>query len=308
MSFAFDRPVLDSLAALPSMRRAAQAGLDLIALWPLGDAVQLDNDAKYTENLQVRTTLAFARTLTGLGVTMPDAEYVYEGAEAIPGRPQEIVDALLAADEAYDIMGDYAVSRDADLLVQAAAALGAGWSGAVAGAVRETVADIEAQIEAGAIASPVAVGTDGVVGAAGATGATGADGADGADGVAKRFAAALSVCDALLKIVASGDDAHRAAIAALPVMLYVNELREECSVPRICLADTDIAALIEARASASDTLSATVEVIAPLAAAEWVKHREDVLWDPKEAKERAKQEDEQRNRQELSAKFAHIKD
>ena len=292
MSFAFDQSVLDSLAALPSMRQAAQAGLELIALWPLSDAVQLDNDAKYTENLQVRTTLAFARTLTGLDVTMPDAEYVYEGAEAIPGRPQEIVDALLAADEAYDIMGDYAGSRDADLLVQAAAALGVDWSDTVAGAVRETVADIEAQIGAGAIAS-ASVGAAGTV---------------GVDGVAKRFAAALSVCDALLKIVASDGDVHQAAIAALPVMLYVNELREECAVPRICLTDTDITALVEVRAGASDTLAATAEVIAPLAAVEWVKHREDVLWDPKEAKERAKQEDEQRNKQELSAKFAHIKD
>ncbi len=288
MSFAFDQSVLDSLAALPSMRQAAQAGLDLIELWPLGDAVRMDNDAKYTENLQVRTTLAFARTLTGLDVTMPDAEYVYEGAQFIPGRPQEIIDALFAADEAYDIMVDCAGSRDADLIIQAASALGVDWPDAVVGAVCETVADIESQIEAGAIASD-------------------STGADGLDGVAKRFAAALSVCDALLKIVESEGDAHQLCVAALPVMLYVNELREVCSVPRICLTDTNIATLIEARADATDTLVATAEVIAPLAAAEWVKHREDVLWDPKEAKERAKREDEQRNKQELSAKFAHIK-
>lgn len=295
MAFVFDQSALNRVAALPSMRQAAQAGLELIALWPLSDAVQLDNDAKYAENLQVRTTLAFARTLTGLDVTMPDAEYVYEGAEAIPGRPQEIVDALLAADEAYDIMADCAGLRDVDVIVQAASALGVDWSDGVAGAVRETAADIEAQISAGAIAS-VSDGVDGM------------DGVASVDGVAKRFAAALSVCDALLNIVASDGDAHQAAIASLPVMLYVNELREECSVPRICLTDTDIAALVEARAGASDTLAATAEVIAPLAAAEWAKHREDVLWDPKEAKERAKQEDEQRNKQELSAKFAHIKD
>lgn len=301
MSFVFDQTVLNQVAALPSMRQAAQAGLDLIALWPLSDAVRLDNDAKYAENLQVRTTLAFARTLTGLDVTMPDAEYVYEGAEAIPGRPQEIVDALLAADEAYDIMADCAGSRDADVIMQAASALGVDWSDTVAGAVRETTADIQAQIGAGAIASVSSV-------------ASVSDGPDGVgdvasvDGVAKRFAAVLSVCDALLSIVASDGDAHQSAVASLPVMLYVNELREECSVPRICLTDTDIAALVEARAGTSDTLAATAEVIAPLAAAEWAKHREDVLWDPKEAKERAKQEDEQRNKQELSAKFAHIKD
>lgn len=41
--------------------------------------MQMDNDAKYAENLQVRVTHAFARILTGQDVTMPDAEFVYEG-------------------------------------------------------------------------------------------------------------------------------------------------------------------------------------------------------------------------------------
>ncbi len=38
---------------------------------------------------------------------MPDAEFVYEGADEIPGRPQNIVDTLLAANDAYDTMADY---------------------------------------------------------------------------------------------------------------------------------------------------------------------------------------------------------
>ena len=41
---------------------------------------------------------------------------------------------------------------------------------------------------------------------------------------------------------------------------------------------------------------------------EWAKHRDDVLWDPGEAKRRAKEEDEKRNKEALAAKFAHIKD
>ena len=36
--------------------------------------MQMDNDAKYAENLQVRVTRAFARVLTGEDVTVPDAE------------------------------------------------------------------------------------------------------------------------------------------------------------------------------------------------------------------------------------------
>ena len=62
--------------------------------------------------------------------------------------------------------------------------------------------------------------------------------------------------------------------------------------------------MAEARWNASDTLGATVEFIAPLAAAEWRRHRENVLWDPDEAKQRAKAEDEERNKRELAAKFA----
>ena len=286
MSFACDAQALERLAALPSVRRAAQEGVELIRLWPLGDAMRMDNDAKYNENLQVRTTLAFARTLTGMDVTMPDAEYVYEGADAIPGRPQRIVDALLAADEAYEIVGRCAVSRDVDLIVQAAGALGVEWSDGVADAIRATVADIEAQIASGAIGGM-------------------ADESDGGDALAKRFAVALSACDALMTSI---EDGGGSSVDVLPVLLYVNELREECAVPRICLTDDDIARLFDARRQADDTLAATAEVVAPLAADEWARHREDVLWDPKEAKERAKREDERRNKEELSAKFAHIAD
>ena len=90
----------------------------------------------------------------------------------------------------------------------------------------------------------------------------------------------------------------------------LNELREQCSIPRICLTDQQILELIDTRAKAAgaDTLTATAEYIAPLAGAEWTKHRDDVLWNPDEAKKKAKEEDEKRNKEALAAKFAHIKD
>ena len=68
--------------------------------------------------------------------------------------------------------------------------------------------------------------------------------------------------------------------------------------------------MLDARANTSgaDSLAATAEFIAPLAQAEWDKHREDVLWNPDEAKRQAKEEDEKRNKEALAAKFAHIKD
>lgn len=299
MTNELNREAIAQVAALPAVTEAAEAGSALISLWPLTEAMQMDNDAKYAENLQVRVTRAFARILTGEDVTVPDAEFVYEGADEIPGRPQSIVDALLAANDAYDTMADYAESGDARLIVEAADVLGIDWDSATAESVREAVAAMEAQVEADAEA-------DGRL-------ATSAKPAD----VAVRFAAALAVCDALLGEVSgdavadgSADSVANAAAKILPILLYVNELREQCSVPRICLTDEQILGLLNARAKAADadTLTATAEYIAPLAVAEWNKHREDVLWNPDEAKRQAKEEDEKRNKEALAAKFAHVKD
>mgnify|MGYP000083659103 FL=1 len=276
MTIALNETEIRRIADLPEVREAARSAEELTALWPLGSALQMDNDAKYTEDLQVRFTLAFARVLTGMGVTPADAEFVYEGADAIPGRPQAIVDALLAADEAYEVMEDYARDRETDLVAEAAQALGAGWGNDTVLAVNDAIAS------ATSYAAQVANAP-----------------------MAERFAAALAVCDALLGVVSAGvGDAHEAAVRSLPVLLYVNEWREECAVPRICLTDEQILGLAEARWNASDTMGATVGFIAPLAAAEWRRHRENVLWDPDEAKQRAKAEDEERNKRELAAKFA----
>ena len=299
MSIELNREAIAQVAALPAVAKAAEVGSGLIALWPLIEAMQMDNDAKYAENLQVRITRAFARILTGEDVTVPDAEFVYEGADEIPGRPQNIVDALLAANDAYDTMTGYAESGDAELIIEAANALGVDWDSETAESVKEAIAAVEAQVEADAEA-------DGRL-------ATSAEPAD----VAVRFATALAVCDALLGEVSgdavadgSADSVANAAAKILPILLYVNELREQCSVPRICLTDKQILDLIEARANTSgaDSLAATAEFIAPLAQAEWDKHREDVLWTPDEAKRQAKEEDEKRNKEALVAKFAHIKD
>lgn len=94
----------------------------------------------------------------------------------------------------------------------------------------------------------------------------------------------------------------------MPILLYVNELREQCSIPRICLTDQQILDLIDTRANAGDTLTATAEYIAPLAGAEWTKHRDDVLWNPDEAKKKAKEEDEKRNKEPWPPSLLHLKD
>lgn len=279
------------VAALPAVREAAREAARLTALWPLTDAMRMDNDAKYGENLQVRVTRVFARILTGEDVTVPDAEYVYEGADAIPGRPQPIVDALLAANDAYDALADFAATGDATLVDAAAVDLGVTWDDAASVRVHEMLDAVETAVNNGTFdggAYTVDAGADGAGdGAHIGDAAVSAD--DDAyeppvalvDAMAHRFAVALTVCDALLDAVA--DDAatgpavlvaadtpvdDSAVKAVLPLLLVVNELREQIAVPRICLTDTQIRDLLATRASALAEAAAAASDGAGVAGAE----------------------------------------
>ena len=288
--FQLDETVVDRIAALPAVCEAAQAAAGLIALWPLTDAMQMDNDAKYAENLQVRITRTMAAMMTGEDVTVPDAEYVYEGADWIPGRPQTIVDALLAANDAYDLMADYSETGDVTLVTDAAAALGCGGMGD-----DTTGDDVRAMLEAvESLIAPKAT-DDGHVPPSGDE-----------DEIAHRFAIVIVACDALFRILA-GQGAADAA-RALPVILYANELGERLAIPRVCMDTEAFRGLLDAVAGSDDAATALAGIVAPLAASEWTKHREDVLWDPEEAKKRAKEEDERKSKEALAAKFAHVKD
>ena len=144
MTVRVDDDAIARVAAMPAVREAARTGARLIALWPLTDAKQMDNDAKYAENLQVRLTRMIARVVTGEDVTVPDAEFVYEGADEIPGRPQAIVDALLAANDAYDMMAGYRDDGDARVLFDVADQLGAGWNDGVVAAVTDALGSVDA--------------------------------------------------------------------------------------------------------------------------------------------------------------------
>ena len=144
MTVRVDDDAIARVAAMPAVREAARTGARLIALWPLTDAKQMDNDAKYAENLQVRLTRMIARVVTGEDVTVPDAEFVYEGADEIPGRPQAIVDALLAANDAHDMMAGYRDDGDARVLFDVADQLGAGWNDGVVAAVTDALGSVDA--------------------------------------------------------------------------------------------------------------------------------------------------------------------
>jgi len=298
MAFQLDATAIAHVSMNPAVRDAAAVGAGLIELWPLTDAKQMDNDTKYGENLQVRMTRMAARVMTGDDVTVPDAEFVYEGADEIPGRPQRIVDALLAANDAYDEMGDYSETGDTRLIMRGAGQLGVDWDDDTVHAIAEALEAIEQAIGVGDGAA------DGAAGGAAAP-ANAAPSAD-VEAIAQRFATVTVAADGLLRLI----DLRKPS-RAVPVMFYVNELCERLSVPRLCFKAEQLSSLMTARSLTNDdeaVLAETVKLFTMVAASEWKRHHDDVLWDAAEAKRLAKEEDERRNKEALAAKFAHVSD
>lgn len=301
MAFQLDATAIAHVSMNPAVRDAVAVGAGLIELWPLTDAKQMDNDTKYGENLQVRMTRMAARVMTGDDVTVPDAEFVYEGADEIPGRPQRIVDALLAANDAYDEMGDYSETGDTRLIMRGAGQLGVDWDDDTVHAIAEALEAIEQAIGMG----------DGAAGGADADAAGAAAPANAApsadvEAIAQRFAAVTVAADGLLRLI----DLRKPS-RAVPVMFYVNELCERLSVPRLCFKAEQLSSLMTARSLTNDdeaALAETVKLFTMVAASEWKRHHDDVLWDAAEAKRLAKEEDERRNKEALAAKFEHVSD
>ena len=294
MTFQLDATAIAHVSMNPAVRDAAAVGAGLIELWPLTDAKQMDNDTKYGENLQVRMTRMAARVMTGDDVTVPDAEFVYEGADEIPGRPQRVVDALLAANDAYDEMGDYSETGDTRLIMRGAGQLGVDWDDDTVHAIAEALEAIEQ-----------AIGVGGGAAAGAAAPANAAPSAD-VEAIAQRFATVTVAADGLLRLI----DLRKPS-RAVPVMFYVNELCERLSVPRLCFKAEQLSSLMTARSLTNDdeaALAETVKLFTMVAASEWKRHHDDVLWDAAEAKRLAKEEDERRNKEALAAKFAHVSD
>lgn len=285
MNYVLDQGEVVRMAARISVVKAARQGAGLVGLWPLDDAKQLDNDAKYGETLQVRMTRSLARVMTDEDVTIPDAEFVYEGAQDIPGRPQSLVDALLAANEAYEGMSGFGESGETDLVTQAATALGAVWSQEEAGAARLMLAQADRAL---CPQGPLEPTSDPSV-------------------FATRLASICTAFAALMKAVGCGRE-HVEAV--LPLVLVLNGLCERSGLPPLFMTDEQIvglAGLADGGGKSSDSQAdALADYICPLAGQEWDRHRQDILWDPEEAKRKAKEDDERKSREALNAKFAHV--
>ncbi len=294
------------LETITNLNNAAQSAASLTALWPLTEARHLDNDAKYAENLEVRSMRAIARILTNLDVTVPDAEFVYEGADEIPGRPQEIVDALLAAADAYDAMDSCYEPN---------------YNEAEAEILENDINNIETIFNK--LVSHASVDADAINSAADTLGVQGnwiAEDLQNAIEYAKKQSfeykesvesqKIMLVLCILSKLIAKTSDIQE----TLPIFLYINEVCECAGVPRMMFKDTQWRELVDCvrnlqvdcSESSENSISAIINFASPLLAAEWQKHREDVLWDPEVAKKLAKEEDDRKSREALAAKFAHV--
>lgn len=297
---------LDS-KALSLLESAAKSAADLTKLWPLSEARHLDNDAKYAENLEVRAIRAIARIITDLDVTVPDAEFVYEGADEIPGRPQEIVDALLAAANAYDDMDlcyepDYSEAQEE---------------------LENNMNDVSAIFSK--LESNLSNDVNAINGAADSLSVAGNW---SVDSLQDAFRCAKQECDfcglnsvesqkitAILSILKSLIEKTSNIYETLPIFLYINEVCECAGVPRMMFKDNQWRELVDCVKSgkasengenSENSMSTLLEIAAPWLEREWLKHKEDVLWDPEEAKKLAKEEDDRKSREALAAKFAHV--
>lgn len=294
---------LDS-QALSLLESAAKSAADLTKLWPLSEARHLDNDAKYAENLEVRAIRTIAQIITDLDVTVPDAEFVYEGADEIPGRPQEIVDSLLAAANAYDDMDlcyepDYSEAQEE---------------------LENNTNDVSAIFNK--LESNLSNDVNAINGAADSLNVAGNW---SVDSLQDAFRCAKQECDfcglnsvesqkitAILYILKSLIEKTSNIYETLPIFLYINEVCECAGVPRMMFKDNQWRELVDcvksgkASENSENSMSTLLEIAAPLLEREWLKHKEDVLWDPEEAKKLAKEEDDRKSREALAAKFAHV--
>lgn len=309
MTVRLDPEVASMLAALPSVRDAGAAGKRIIEMWPLTEAKYMDNDAKYAESLQVRVCRSVAEVLLGQSIAIADAEFVYEGAESIPGREQSEVDALIGAINAYDDMADYSRAGDVELVLNALDSLGLSWDAdqwqALDSTLREAESaiadelepnnderDLETQIidrlliAVSALSQTVqaviplsALGeeSDALTDGEESIGTTGS-GHDGQDGL------------------------PAAARESVVLMPYIDEVCERLAIPRIYVSSKQWPELVRC---VTDIHEFTL-FIAQAAKSEWDKHYEDLVWDKDEAKKLAKEEDERKNKEALAAKFAHV--
>ena len=136
---------------------------------------------------------------------------------------------------------------------------------------------------------------------------------------ARRYLASMTVLDALINLMCYGtDDSQEQAIRVLPVLLFVNAMRNQLSIPLTFINAEQLINLFGLRDTARQfgrpqsvfdssfnplTFSTTVKYLAFFAGQEWLRHMRFLEWDPKQAEQDAKDEDERKSREALAKKY-----
>ncbi len=315
MSFGISDDAMSVLSqshqSIDAVGKAIESASKLVAHWPLQTAQEMENDAKYAEDLQVRFTRMMARTSLGLqeAIDPSVAEAVYEGMDWIPGCNQETVDALMDANQAYDDMSVFSETTDTELFFEVAKTLGINVDASTEAKLRETlpctvksmnqICMAFTEIDGGEHHSESNVEQYPLI---------------------ARYLASQAIFDVLMNIVCHGvENRQERAVRALPVLLYVNELRELLGVPHTVLNEDELAQLIDLRASAcsetathngfnEQTFCESVKFLAPIDRQEWDDRAHKLEWDPKKAEQEAKEADELKSKKALEEKFTHVKD
>lgn len=319
MPFKIDQSAVTPLYDSSVVGTAIDFGTELVRMWPLQTAQEMENDARYAEDLQVRFSRMMAQTL----LKLPDeidtsvAEAVYEGMDVIPGCEQDVIRALMDANHAYDVMSGYSETNDADLFFEAATTLGIHLDPVIERDIRGILRSVAKTIRN---TSGIPVDNEVAASIGLCLPAT-----RNRNTLTSRYLGSLTVSDALMNLMCYGfDDPQERAMRVLPVLLYANELREQFAVPHTSLNALDLRHLIELRDSAfrddehavsvrrnafnARTFTASVRFLAMLSGQEWALHAKYLRWDPKQAEKEANEEDERRNKQALADKFKHVKD
>ena len=315
MSFGISGDVVSVLGQsrqfIDAVDAAIESASDLVSHWPLQTAQEMENDAKYAEDLQVRSTRMMARILLGSQEEIDPsvAEAVYEGMDWIPGCDQGIVDALMAANQAYDDMSVFSETADTELFFETVKTLGASVDASMEKELRETLPRTAESMNQICMAF---TGIDG--------GERHSESTTEQYSLIARYLASQAIFDVLMNIVCrDAENRQEQAVRALPVLLYANELRELLGVPHTAMNEDELARLIDLRASVypetathndfnEQTFCESVKFLAPIDRREWSDRAHKLEWDPKKAEQEAKEADELKSKKALEEKFKHVKD
>lgn len=313
MPFVIDQETVTSMLASHVVATAIDLGIDLVRMWPLQTVQELENDARYSEDLQVRFSRMMAQTLLKRSeeIDQAVAEAAYEGMDVIPGCDRDVVNALMSANHAYDVMSSYRGVNGIDLFLETAKTLGITMEDRIEWEIREVMYSVARTMRNTSgfevdddVAEEIGLCKSVTV---------------NRDELARRYLASVTVEDALLNLMCYDvDDLQEQAIRALPVLLYVNGLREQLAVPHTFITAEQLGYLIDLRDSARrfgackpvfansfcpQTFIATVRYLAMLAGQEWAQRTSYLQWDPKKAEREARDEDERKSKEALARKY-----